>query len=101
MSQIIFVLLLNIRQILVKYKILYRRQALITIQKTVRGYLARKKHGVRITGIRKIRALDAKLKQMENVAAQLKKDKESSMKEIISLSNEINASIEKIKVGNY
>lgn len=84
-----------------KYKILYRRQALIVIQKVVRGHLARKRHGPRIKGIQKIRELDIQLKQMEKVAMQLKRDKESSMKEIIGLSNEINASIEKIKVTKH
>lgn len=71
---------------------------MIVIQKAVRGHLTRKRHLPRIKGIQKIRGLDIKLKQMEKVAMQLKKDKESSMKEITALSNEINGAIEKIKV---
>lgn len=67
------------------------------MQKTIRGYLVKKKHGPRIKGVKKIRGLDAKLKQLENVANQLKKDKDSSMKEIMNLNNEMQTSIAKIK----
>lgn len=81
-----------------KNKILYRKQALITIQKTVRGYLIRKKHGPRIKGINKIRGLTGKLKQLEAVVGQLKKDKESSIKNINSLKTEIDGAIARIKV---
>lgn len=81
-----------------KNKILYRRKALIDIQKTVRGYLTRKQHGPRITGIRRVRALEAKVKQLDSIAGQLKKDKDSSVKEINSLRNEIEGAISRIKV---
>lgn len=82
----------------VKNKILYRRAALITIQKTVKGYFARKRHGPRIKGINKIRNLDTKLKQLLSIANQLKKDKESSIKEIDNLKNEIQSAASRIKV---
>lgn len=86
---------------LVKNKILYRRAALITIQKTVRGYFARKRHGPRIKGIQKIRGLDGKLKQLESIAGQLKKERDSSIKEINSLRSEINAAVTNIKVNRW
>lgn len=69
------------------------------MQKTLRGYLARKRHGPRISGIKKIRALEAKVKQLDLIAAQLKKDKESSIKAINSLRGEIDAAISRIKVN--
>lgn len=81
-----------------KNKILYRREALITIQKTVRGYFARKRHGPRIKGVRKIKNLDSKLKQLESIAGQLKKERDSSISEINSLRSEINGAVSKIKV---
>lgn len=82
-----------------KNKIAYRKEALITIQKTVRGHLVRKRHGARIRFIRKIRALDANLKQIENSAVQLKKDKESTTNEINQLKNSVNTAIDSIKVS--
>lgn len=68
------------------------------MQKTLRGYLARKRHGPRITGIKKIRALESKVKQLDSIAGQLKKDKESSIKEINNLRIEIEGAISRIKV---
>lgn len=81
-----------------KNKIIYRRKALIIMQKTLRGYLARKRHRPRIIGVKNIRALEAQVKQLDSIAGQLKKDKESSVKEINSLRNEIDAAISRIKV---
>lgn len=68
------------------------------MQKTLRGYLARKRHGPRIKGIQKIKGLDSKVKQLDSIAGQLKKDKESSIKEINSLRFEIESAINRIKV---
>lgn len=81
-----------------KNKILYRRRALIIIQKTVRGYFVRKRHSPRIKGIRKIKQLDSKLKQLESIAGQLKRDKESSITKINNLGSEVNAAVIRIKV---
>jgi len=41
----------------VKYKILYRRECHITIQKNIRMYLARKQHKPRYEGIANINSL--------------------------------------------
>lgn len=68
------------------------------MQKMVRGHLARKRHGPRINGIRKTKALETKVKQLEDIAGQLKKDKEGSIKTINSVKNEIEAAIKRIKV---
>lgn len=68
------------------------------MQKTLRGYLARKRHGPRIKGINKIKGLESKVKQLDSIAGQLKKDKDSSIKEINNLRLEIEAAINRIKV---
>lgn len=81
-----------------KNKIIYRKQALIAIQKTVRGYLTRKRHGPRIKTLRKIVGLQSNLKKMEATASQLKKDKDTTTNEINKIKNEIVATIDKIKV---
>ncbi|KAJ9598039.1 hypothetical protein L9F63_026855 [Diploptera punctata] len=81
-----------------KYKILYRRACLVTIQKNVRMFLAKKVHQPRYKGIVKINSLQAKLKQMETSIGQLKKDKESSLSELKKLQGEMAAAVQKIKV---
>lgn len=86
------------RLFLVKNKIIYRKKALIIVQKTVRGYLARKKYGPRIKILRKIHSLDENLKKMNNIAGQLKKDKESITNEINKLKTEMSTAIDRIKV---
>ncbi|KAM3967224.1 myosin heavy chain 95F jaguar [Aphomia sociella] len=80
-----------------KNKILYRRQCLITIQKSIRGYLVRKKHRPRYLGIMKIKALNNKLTSMETTIAQLKKEKESAQKNIENLRNSIKNACTAIK----
>ncbi|KAB0800582.1 hypothetical protein PPYR_06322 [Photinus pyralis] len=80
-----------------KNKILYRREALIKIQKTVRGYLIKKKQKPRITGIRKMKSLEANLKLLNEIANQLKKGKENNMNEINSLKGGISLAVGRIK----
>lgn len=83
-----------------KHKIIYRRKALITIQKHVRGYLVKKKFGARIKTIKNIRSLDVKLKQLETIAQQLRKDKDVSINGINQLKSELTAAIKKIKTDD-
>ncbi|VEN38644.1 unnamed protein product [Callosobruchus maculatus] len=79
-----------------KNKIAYRRSALIVMQKTVRGYLVRKKYGPRITTLRNIRTLDSSLKKLEEIASQLKQ-KASVVNEIDGLKSKFASTMEKIK----
>ncbi|XP_026322263.1 myosin heavy chain 95F [Hyposmocoma kahamanoa] len=72
-----------------KNKILYRRECLVKIQKSIRGYLVRRRHQPRYRGIAKIRALTNNLKEMETTAGQLKKEKASMLKNIENLRNDI------------
>lgn len=64
----------------------------------VRGHLTRKKHRPRYKGIVKIRALENNLAQMEQVTAQLKKDKDGARKNIENLRNSIKSACATIKV---
>lgn len=83
----------------VKNKIAYRRQALISMQKTVRGYLVRKRHGPRIIALRNIRELNGNLKKIEASAAQLKKDRDIVGKDIEKLKTLFISAIDRIKVN--
>ncbi|XP_028177152.1 myosin heavy chain 95F isoform X6 [Ostrinia furnacalis] len=82
-----------------KNKILYRRECLIKVQKTIRGYLVRKRHQPRYKAIAKITALHHNLKQMDTVVGQLKKEKDSAQKNIENLRNSIKSACATIK-GN-
>lgn len=81
-----------------KNKILYRRECLVKIQKSIRGYLVRRRHQPRYRGIAKIRALTNNLKEMETTAGQLKKEKASMLKNIENLRNDIVNACSTIKV---
>ncbi|XP_066994103.2 myosin heavy chain 95F [Anabrus simplex] len=83
-----------------KYKILYRRMCLVTIQKNVRMHLAKKQHRPRYKGLVKIGNLKEKLKRMEVIVGQLKKDKESSSSELKKLQAEMDAAVKKIKMDD-
>lgn len=80
-----------------KYKILYRRACLVTIQKNVRMFLAKRVHQPRYRGIAKIESLKDKLKQMEASIGQLKKDKQSCLSELKTLQTDMTSAVEKIK----
>lgn len=82
-----------------KNKIVYRRKALVVIQKNVRGYLVKKKYGMRIKTVKNLRLMDGKLKQLDAIAQQLKSDKTTSINGINQLKLELNAAIDKIKVN--
>ncbi|CAG5041357.1 unnamed protein product [Parnassius apollo] len=80
-----------------KNKILYRRECLILLQKTIRGYLVRRQHQPRYRGIVKIKTLEEKMKEMDSVTAQLKKEKEAAKKNIENLRNSMRNACELIK----
>merc|ERR1712126_608590 len=82
-----------------KNKILYRRQALITIQKTVRMHLAKKKHRPRYQALVKIRNLSGQVKQIGSMAKNLKSDKDSVEKSVRKIQDNIDQVCKTIK-GN-
>ncbi|XP_025829691.1 myosin heavy chain 95F isoform X2 [Agrilus planipennis] len=80
-----------------KNKIIYRRKALITIQKHVRGFLVKRRHQPRIKGLRKIRSLDHNVKELEKINQQLKKNKDLFTNDINKLKTEVVSAIDKIR----
>ncbi|BES87602.1 Myosin N-terminal SH3-like domain [Nesidiocoris tenuis] len=80
-------------------KIKYRAQCHITIQKNIRMYLARKQHRPRYKGIQKINNLQSIISRMEALIGQMKKDKDSSLKEMKNLQHEMKDSVKKIKLN--
>lgn len=69
------------------------------VQKTLRGYLARKQHQPRVKGIVKINAIRSNMKQMEDIAGQLKAERETMLKHMKEIETQIDAAINKIKVN--
>lgn len=70
------------------------------VQKTLRGYLARKQHQPRVKGIVKINAIRSNMKQMEEIAGQLKAERETMLKHMKEIETQIDAAISKIKVSS-
>lgn len=68
-------------------------------QKTMRGYLARKQHQPRIKGIVKINAVRRNMKQMEDIANQLKGERDTMLKHMKDIEMQIDLAINKIKVS--
>lgn len=81
-----------------KHRIAFRKRALVIVQKTVRGYLVKKQHGPRIKALRNIRALSGNLQKIEASASQLKKDKDSTTKQINQLKEQFSVATNRIKV---
>ena len=80
-----------------KNKILYRRAALIVIQKYARMYLAKKKHAPRVKAILQLKKLKTQIDQIGNMSKSLKKDKEAVMKNVNSLNKQVAEEIARIK----
>merc|ERR1712128_344163 len=82
-----------------KNKILYRRQALVTIQKTVRMHLAKKRHRPRYQALVKIRNLSGQVKQIGSMTKSLKSDKDGVEKSVKKIQDNIDQVCKTIK-GN-
>ncbi|XP_043962541.1 myosin VIa isoform X13 [Gambusia affinis] len=80
-----------------KNKILYRAGACITMQKTVRMWLCRKKHKPRIDGLVKVQNLRKRMGRFTEVVGGLKEGKQEMSQQIQELENAINALMLKIK----
>jgi myosin-6 len=80
-----------------KYKILYRRDALVTIQKTVRMHLARTQHQPRYQGIASLKKLRNQIAEVGRMAGSLKSDKDSVLTNAKKISGNVDAAIQRIK----
>lgn len=70
------------------------------MQKTIRGYIARKQHQPRYKGIAKINTIRRNMNQMEEIANQLKGERDTMLKHIKDIDAQIDVAIKKIKVRN-
>ncbi|XP_028968775.1 unconventional myosin-VI [Galendromus occidentalis] len=77
-------------------KIEYRRQNLVIIQKTVRGYLARKQYGGRIQGLKKLKTI---LKQLADMKKSTAPTIVSQISEFADLENQVKNLSRRIKNG--
>lgn len=67
------------------------------MQKTVRGYLARKQHQPRIKGIIKINAIKTNLNKMHEIANQLKVERENMLNQVTDVQRTIETAVTKIR----
>lgn len=82
----------------VKNRIKYRNKCILLAQKIIRGYLARKQHQPRYKGILKIKAIKVNLSKTEEIANQLRNNKDSILKQVKDVEQLIDRSVAKIKV---
>lgn len=82
-----------------KNKIIFRRENLVVIQKTVKMHLVKRKYRPRYRCMMKLRALRQQVLQMSNLAAQLKRDGQQSKAEIQALEAKISGTMMRIKEG--
>uniref|UniRef100_A0A224Z3P3 Myosin VI n=1 Tax=Rhipicephalus zambeziensis TaxID=60191 RepID=A0A224Z3P3_9ACAR len=80
-------------------KIIFRRENLVVIQKTVKMHLVKRKYRPRYRCMMKLRALRQQVLQMSNLAAELKKDGQQSKAEIQALEAKISGTMMRIKEG--
>lgn len=80
-----------------KNKIAYRQANLIIIQKNARMINAKKKHRHRYQTICKIKALHGQMVRMEQIASQLKADRDVATKQLQQMKNGVDSLIKKIK----
>ncbi|XP_040569535.1 unconventional myosin-VI isoform X2 [Lepeophtheirus salmonis] len=62
-----------------KNKIIYRRNALVILQKTLRGHLARKRHGPRYRGILRIKKCESQIQEISRLGTKLKNSHSSDI----------------------
>lgn len=77
----------------------YRKKCILFAQKIIRGYLARKQHQPRYKGIMKIKAIKINLSKTEDIAKQLKSNKDAVLKQVRDVEQLIDRSVTKIKVN--
>uniref|UniRef100_A0A182N0G4 Myosin motor domain-containing protein n=1 Tax=Anopheles dirus TaxID=7168 RepID=A0A182N0G4_9DIPT len=80
-----------------KNRIIFRNKSVVLLQKTIRGYLVRKKHQPRYRGIAKIKAVEDNLRKMHAIADQLKADREKMQSNIRDVQAALAAAITKIR----
>ncbi|XP_073711799.1 myosin VIa isoform X6 [Misgurnus anguillicaudatus] len=80
-----------------KNKMLYRTQACIQMQKTVRMWLCKRKHKPRIEGLVKARNLKKRIEKLNEVVSQLKEGKQEMSKQMQDLDSSVDSHIYKIK----
>ncbi|XP_037027761.1 myosin heavy chain 95F isoform X1 [Bradysia coprophila] len=81
----------------IKNRIKYRNKCILLAQKIIRGYLARKQHQPRYKGIMKIKAIKVNLSKTEEIANQLRNNKDSILKQVKDVEQLIDRSVAKIK----
>ncbi|XP_048830708.1 myosin VIb isoform X1 [Brienomyrus brachyistius] len=80
-----------------KNKMKYRASACVTIQKTVRMWLCKRKHKPRISGLVKVRNLKKRMERFNEVVNGLKEGKQEMSKQVQDLDASIGALMAKIK----
>ena len=82
-----------------KNKIIYRREALLTLQKNMRMALARKQHRPRYMGLARIRTLRGQVQQIGNMGGSLKRGREEFERSLDGLNDKVDQAVATIKIS--
>ena len=80
-------------------KIIYRREALVCIQKNLRRHLAMKQHGPRIIGLKSVRTLKGQVRQISDMGGTLKKGRADFEEALDDLNAKIDKAVATIKIS--
>lgn len=83
---------------IVQKRINYRGKCVLTAQRIIRGFLARKQHQPRYKGIVKINAIRANVSATKDIVNQLQKNKEGVLQQVYDVERLVDSSIRQIKV---
>ncbi|KAG5673983.1 hypothetical protein PVAND_003979 [Polypedilum vanderplanki] len=81
----------------IKNRMIYKNKCVVKAQKIIRGWLARRQHRPRYKGIIKVNALRKNLKEMETIVNQLKNERDTMLKQLKDIDQQIDTAIKKIK----
>ncbi|KAL5010725.1 hypothetical protein ScPMuIL_013030 [Solemya velum] len=80
-----------------KNKILFRQQQIVMIQKTIRMWKTVREFRPKFQTVTKMKSLQAQLKLMEQIAGQLKKDKDQALNKVQEMVKSLELNIQKIR----
>lgn len=82
-----------------KNKIIYRHNALVTIQKNTKMYLARRQHRPRYEGVRRLKLLQSNIEQIGKMSESLKVERDAVLANVDKIHGQLDVAIARIRTS--
>ena len=82
-----------------KNKIIYRHNALVTIQKNTKMYLARRQHRPRYEGVRRLKLLQSNIEQIGKMSESLKAERAAVLANVDKIHGQLDVAIARIRTS--